>query len=146
MAGVDTIKSVLVGTGVLAHVIVPPAIDLLLKSLEISGPTTPQGDGIATGAVTPKDDLSETPIPGFDFALTTPPVVGPAPYKLKVTPSSFQLWLQLADQEHLRSKDNGLPVDIPTKQPATHLRNDEHVAAVVPQDHLLPLKLHELAL
>ena len=94
----DSIKTILSAVGVLKHVILTPEIDLLLSGLEVSDGPVDQGGGISTGSVKLKTDLSKSPIPGFDFALTLPPVLKPAPYKLKLEATSFQFWLVLAAQ------------------------------------------------
>src|ERR1700730_12328109 len=94
----DSIKAIVSAAGVLKHVILSPAIDLMLDGLEVSDGPVDHGGGISTGSVTLKTDLSKSPIPGFDFALTLPPVLRPAPYKLKLEATSFQFWLVLADQ------------------------------------------------
>jgi hypothetical protein len=103
----DSIKTVLAKSGVLAHVILSPDIDLLLSSLEIAAGPEDLGNGISRGSVQLTKDLSKSPIPGFDFALTAPTgVIAPAPYKLKlhppVNPTSFQFWLVLAEQGQVR--------------------------------------------
>jgi hypothetical protein len=98
-----SIKEILVDSGVLAHVILPREIDHLLSSLEATGDPVNRGGGIFTGDVHLADDMSKSPIPGFDFALTLPTgLVQSAPYKIKFTPeagpTSFQFWVNLADQ------------------------------------------------
>ena len=94
----DSIKAIVSAAGVLKHVVLSPAIDLMLDGLEVSDGPVDHGGGISTGSVTLKTDLSKSPIPGFDFALSLPPVLRPAPYKLKLEATSFQFWLVLADQ------------------------------------------------
>jgi hypothetical protein len=94
----ESIKAIVSAAGVLKHVILSPDIDLILDGLEVSDGPVDRGGGISTGSVTLKTDLSKSPIPGFDFALTLPPVLKPAPYKLKHDATSFQFWLVLADQ------------------------------------------------
>ncbi|HEY9504359.1 MAG TPA: hypothetical protein VIQ27_00195, partial [Gemmatimonadales bacterium] len=103
----QSIKTFLAGRGVLAHVILPAEIDLLLSSLEPTAAPADQGGGILTGAVKLTEDLSKSPIPGFDLALTAPTgVIQPAPFKLKLTPAAaptgFQFWLVLAQQGQAR--------------------------------------------
>ena len=98
-----SIRSILGEKGVLAHVILPSEIDLLLSALEPPAPPTDLGGGIFTGNVKLVDDLSKSPIPGFDFALTVPSgVVDPAPFKLKLepadAPTGFKFWITLAKQ------------------------------------------------
>src|SRR5262249_7617856 len=80
------------------HVILSPEIDLLLTGLEISDGPVDRGGGISTGSVTLNPAFSKSPLPGFDFALTLPPVIKPAPYKLRLEATAFQFWLVLADQ------------------------------------------------
>ncbi len=98
-----SIKEILVDSGVLAHVILPREIDHLLSALEATGDPEDKGGGIFTGDVHLIDDLSKSPIPGFDFALKLPTgLVQSAPYKIKFTPeagpTSFQFWVLLAAQ------------------------------------------------
>ncbi|WP_293902416.1 hypothetical protein [Phenylobacterium sp.] len=93
----DSVKDVLSAAGVLQHVVLPPEIGLILAGLEVAPGAETVGD-ITTGQVNLKTDLSKSPIPGFDFALALPPVVKPAPFKLKLSPTAFQFWLLLADQ------------------------------------------------
>ncbi|SDY88742.1 hypothetical protein [Nitrosomonas sp. Nm58] len=100
----DSIKTVLVSSGVLQHTILSTEIDLMLSALEIDDGPINQGDGISIGKVKLKPDWGNSPIPGFDFSLQAPTgIVKAAPFKLKldpsITPTSFQFWLQLADQE-----------------------------------------------
>ena len=92
----DSVKDVLTAAGVLQHVILPQEISLILAGLRVDSAEV--AGEIQTGLVTLVTDLRKSPIPGFDFALTLPPVVKPAPYKLKLGPTSFQFWLLLADQ------------------------------------------------
>lgn len=105
---VDSIKAILTRSGVLKHVILPREIGILLSSLRpTSDPGDPITDGILLGSVNLDPNMSQSPIPGFDFALTLPTnLVEPAPYKLKFTPAneptSFQFWIQLADQGQAR--------------------------------------------
>lgn len=102
------IKAILASSGVLKHVILPQEIDLLLSALEAtSDPGDPDAEGIITGNVNLNPNISQKPIPGFDFALTLPTgSVESAPYKIKYTPASgptsFQFWIQLADQGQAR--------------------------------------------
>jgi hypothetical protein len=99
-----SIKDVLAQHRVLEHVVLPPSIDALLSALDPTvSPGAPGADGIIEGNVKLVEDLSKSPIPGFDFALALPTgVVAPAPFKLKLapsaTPSSFKFWLVLASQ------------------------------------------------
>src|SRR5262245_38574385 len=99
-----SIKDVLAKHNVLAHVVLPTPIDLLLSALDpVSPPPAPDASGIITGDVKLIDDLSKSPIPGFDFSLALPTgVVDPAPFKLKLdppaAPTSFKFWLVLTKQ------------------------------------------------
>ena len=101
-----SVRSLLDDSGVLKHVILPPDLDLMMSALELTGEPAPDpagATGIVTGDVRLKKDLSKSPIPGFDFALSVPTdVVDAAPYKLRfdppVNPTSFQFWLVLARQ------------------------------------------------
>lgn len=102
----DSIKDLLGKSGVLAHVILPREIDMLLSMLNDTGEGQAAGAGISTGRVVLNGDLSKSPIPGFDFALTAPTdVIQPAPYKIKLdppeAPTAFQFWLAVADQEQV---------------------------------------------
>lgn len=101
-----SIKKMLVQYGVLTHVILPPDIDALLSALEVTDDPLDQGDGALTGSVRLTQDLSQSPLPGFDFALTIPTGDDElAPYKLKLdpplAPTSFHFWLVLAKQDQL---------------------------------------------
>lgn len=101
-----SIKTLLAERGVLDHVILPPDIEALLTALETTGDPVDEGGGISTGSVRLAQDLSQSPLPGCDFALTLPTgVVDPAPYKLKLdpplAPTSFHFWLVLARQDQL---------------------------------------------
>ena len=103
----NSIKQILASSGVLAHVILSREIDHLLSALEAADDPVNRGGGIFTGDAILKDDLSKSPIPGFDFALTLPTgMVQSAPYKIKFTPeagpTSFEFWLQIADQGQAR--------------------------------------------
>ncbi len=103
----DSIKDILDKSGVLQHVILPTEIAVLLAALEPVAAPVDQGNGISTGSVKLTQDLSKSPIPGFDFALTLPTgVVAPAPFKIKlepaVAPTAFKFWLVLADQGQVR--------------------------------------------
>jgi hypothetical protein len=92
----DSVKDVLAAAGVLQHVILPQEISLILAGLQVDSAEV--AGEIQTGLVSLITNLSKSPIPGFDFALTLPPGAKPAPYKLKLGPTSFQFWLLLADQ------------------------------------------------
>ena len=102
MAG--SIRDLLAQSPVLDQVVLTTEVDQLLSALEVTGPTQDLGGGITTGAVSLVHDLSQYPIPGFDFALTLPEPGLTVPFKLKldpaVSPSSFRFWLQLADEQH----------------------------------------------
>ncbi|WP_341729053.1 hypothetical protein [Brooklawnia sp.] len=102
-----SIKDLLDRSGVLREVICPREIDLLLSALEPTGPTDVPPSGVLAGAIRLTQDLSQSPIPGFDFALTTPAdVVQPAPFRLELSPAqgptSFRFWLVLAEQGQAR--------------------------------------------
>ncbi len=100
-----SIKDLLANKGVLQHVVLPSQIDLILAGLEVAAGPNQLADGIFGGTAQLKTDLSKSPLPGFDFALTAPPGPSPAPFKLKLDPpdkpTSFQFWLVLADQERV---------------------------------------------
>jgi len=98
---VSSIKDRIADSGALTHVAISSEIDLLLSGLEIAEGPVDQGDDIITGKVILKTDLSKSPIPGFDFGLSLPPVVKAAPFKLKTAADSFQFWLVLAEQEQV---------------------------------------------
>ena len=68
----DSVKNLLARSHVLNHVVVTGDVDRLLSALEVTGPTQDHGGGITTGAVSLVNDLSKSPLPGFDFALTLP--------------------------------------------------------------------------
>lgn len=98
-----TIKAMLERTGVLAHVVLPPAVEALLDALAETGPEVTPALGTSTGTVQLVGDLSKSPIPGFDLALALPTgVVEPAPYKLLLEPNSFRFWLVLSEQGQAR--------------------------------------------
>src|SRR5689334_6741580 len=98
------IKDFLASKGVLSHVILPPAIDILLQALDTVVAPLDQGGGIYLGSVKLVKDLSKSPIPGFDFNLALPTgVVDPAPCKVKLepavgVPTAFKFWVNLAKQ------------------------------------------------
>ena len=99
-----SIKDILARHHLLDHVVLSRPIDVLLSALEPTvPPAEPDPHGIIEGDVNLVDDLSKSPIPGFDFALALPSgVVAPAPFKLRLdppeTPTSFKFWLVLASQ------------------------------------------------
>lgn len=93
-----SIKDILAASGVLQHVILSPPIDLILGGLTITAGPVDGGGGISTGLVQLTPDLNKSPIPGFDFALTAPPIGAPARFKLKLEPTAFQFWLVVADE------------------------------------------------
>ncbi|MEA5120016.1 MAG: hypothetical protein VB040_01950 [Propionibacterium sp.] len=102
-----SIKDLLDRSGVLHQVICPREIDLLLSALEPTGPADVPAGGVLRGEVRLTQDLSQSPIPGFDFALALPTgVVQPAPFKLELVPAqdptSFKFWLVLAEQGQAR--------------------------------------------
>jgi hypothetical protein len=98
-----SIKDILSQHHVLEHVVLPKPIQALLEALD---PTVPPGapdHGIIEGDVNLVQDLANSPIPGFDFALALPAGgVAPAPFKLKLdppeAPTSFRFWLVLRSQ------------------------------------------------
>jgi hypothetical protein len=95
----DSVRQHLANLHALDSVVVPPELGILLDALEIQPDSVTDASGTETGTVRLTGDLSKTPLPGFDFALTLPTgVVDPAPYKLEHTPNSFRFWLALADQ------------------------------------------------
>jgi hypothetical protein len=103
----DSIKTLLRASGVVQHVVLTSDIDALLGALEVDGAVATAADGgleIRTGAVRVVSDLSNSPIPGFDFALTAPDPGVRVPFKLRLqpagAPTSFKFWLQLADETH----------------------------------------------
>lgn len=106
----DSIKDILNEWGVLQHVILPTEIAVLLAALETLAAPVDEGNGISTGSVKLTQDLSKSPLPGFDFALALPPGPDPVPYKIKleptveptVAPTAFKFWLVLADQGQVR--------------------------------------------
>ena len=102
-----SIKDLLDRSGVFHQVICPREIDLLLSALELTGPAEIPPGGVLQGEVRLTQDLSQSPIPGFDFALALPTgVVQPAPFKLELLPAqdptSFKFWLVLAEQGQAR--------------------------------------------
>lgn len=102
-----SIKDVLDGSGVLQEVVCSREVEALLSALEPTGPTDIPPDGILHGTVRLTQDLSQSPLPGFDFALALPSgVVDPAPFKLSLEPpdqpTSFKFWLVLAEQGQAR--------------------------------------------
>jgi hypothetical protein len=103
----DSIRTLLRASGVLQHVVLTSEVDALLGALEVDGAVTTAaaaGAEIRTGAVRVVSDLSKSPIPGFDFAVTAPDPGVRVPFKLRLEPAggptSFKFWLQLADESH----------------------------------------------
>ena len=65
-----SIKDILARHHLLDHVVLSRPIDVLLSALEPTvPPAEPDPHGIIEGDVNLVDDLSKSPIPGFDFAL-----------------------------------------------------------------------------
>lgn len=105
-----SIKSVIGESGVLAHVVLPPALDFLLDELVVDGALSSAVDDTAQillGRVKLDNGVSKSPLPGFDFGLALPTgVVDAIPCKLrlspKVAPTSFEFWLVLREQGQTR--------------------------------------------
>jgi hypothetical protein len=115
---VSTVKKLLEDFGVLGHVTLPPALDILLEELDVTtgfapdpshDPSSdPNHAQILTGGVTLGNGFSQSPLPGFDFGLAIPTdIVEGAPCKLRLwpepNPTSFQFWIALAEQGQVRS-------------------------------------------
>lgn len=94
-----SIKAILQQRGILKQVVLPIEIDALLSLLEPDADPQEQVPGILLGDIRLSDNLSKSPLPGIDLALTAPTsLIKTAPFKLKLDDSTFKFWLVLAKQ------------------------------------------------
>ncbi|MGY5775083.1 hypothetical protein [Rhizobium sp. LEGMi135b] len=94
-----SIKQFLKDHNVLRSVVLPIEIDTLLSLLIPLAEPTDEGGGIFTGDIHLSDNLSKSPLPGLDLALTAPTsAIQSAPFKLKLEPTAFQFWLVFSKQ------------------------------------------------
>jgi len=100
----DSIETILQKSNVLQQVILPIEIDALLSALEPVDPGDPVG-GVLSGDIRLSDNLSKSPIPGLDLALTAPTsLIKTAPFRLKLEgTTSFKFWLMLAKQGQVQA-------------------------------------------
>jgi hypothetical protein len=101
---VDSIKTILQKRGILKQVVLPLEIDALLSLLEPDVEPQEPVEGILLGDVRLTDNLSKSPLPGLDLALTAPTsLIKTAPFKLKLEDSAFKFWLVFAKQGQARA-------------------------------------------